>query len=651
MILLLDSFGVGILNKFWQPRTSDTTRAALDQALDSMIEGIAVIAVDGKVLFANPAIEHNLGLQVGEDVRQPESGTLDARLLQALGRNERQEFTMESEARSVVVTVSPVQDKAGQPQGHLLLVRDVTQALRYERELEQRNAELQESLRVQQQLLRDLTEGKRSEEEAYQAKAVAEAANLAKSTFLANMSHELRTPLNAILGFVQLLQQDRQLSGQQRDHLAIVARSGEHLLSLVNDVLEMSKIEAGRIELNESNFDLRRMLKGLQEMFSIPAQKKGLALTFEIDADVPRMIYSDEGRLRQIVINLLGNAVKFTERGKVALTVRQEKAATRDNDMLGALHFAVADTGPGIAPDEATTLFNAFVQTQHGKLAQQGAGLGLAISREFVQLMGGEIQVSSEVGQGTTFSFHIPLKAGPPSPLEAEQQQRWVSGLAPNQPTYRILVVDDKWENRNLLIQMLKPIGFELREASDGQEAMKHWEEWEPHLILMDMRMPTMDGYEAARKIKSSLRGQAAVIIAVTASAFDHERVLVLDAGCDDFVRKPFRHAELFEKLNQHLGVRFTYSSDDDEDETAPAVTPGARNEEILTASALAQLPPAWVAELNQAANRLNAKAAQAVVEQIRNHNAPLANALGELIRTYRFDTILALMEETGQNV
>src|ERR671933_332213 len=425
------------------------------------------------------------------------------------------------------------------------------------------------------------------------AKQKAEVANEAKSTCLANMSHELRTPLNAILGFTQLTIKNPSLSPDSRENLGIITRSGEHLLTLINQVLDLSKIEAGRTTLNEKNFDLYRLLDDLEDMFQLKADDKHLELLIDRTPDVPRYVRTDEGKLLQVLINLLNNALKFTTEGGVSVRVDRTlnverllaqgdvanvegsedssnlqlanlQPSTQTNLQSSTLTFEVEDTGPGIAPDELDSLFEAFVQTTTGTEAQEGTGLGLPISRKFVQLMGGEIMVSSEVAHGTLFKFDITVSVVDATDLESKQPTRRVIALEPNQPRYRILIVDDKPLNRQLLVKLLNPFGFELREASNGKQAVEIWDEWEPHLIWMDMRMPVMDGYEATKQIKSTTKGQATAVIALTASVLEEERAVVLSTGCDDFLRKPFREEEIFAAMHKHIGVRYLYEEPTD---------------------------------------------------------------------------------------
>ena len=393
------------------------------------------------------------------------------------------------------------------------------------------------------------------------AKENADAANRAKSDFLAHMSHELRTPLNAILGFTQLMSRDALLKPEQQENLSIINRSGEHLLTLINDVLEMSKIEAGQTTLNENCFDLHGLLDSLQEMLEIQAAEKSLQLIFERSSDLPQYICTDESKLRQVLINLLGNAIKFTLQGVVSLrvSINNKEELTENNGQL-ILQVEVEDTGPGIAQEEINKLFEPFAQTETGRRSQEGTGLGLPISRKFVNLMGGNISVTSTVGVGTIFKFYIKIKIAAVSSIAPAKTEQRIIGLASGQPSYRILVVEDKWANRQLLVQLLLPLGFEVKEAANGQDAIALLETWTPDLIWMDMRMPIMDGYAATKEIRAKIWTKPPIIIALTANAFEEERMVALSIGCDDFVRKPFQEHTILEKIAEYLGVEYIHA-------------------------------------------------------------------------------------------
>ncbi|MBN2004676.1 MAG: PAS domain-containing protein [Anaerolineae bacterium] len=495
----------------------------------------------------------------------------------------------------------------------------------------------------------DITARKKAEEDLRQAKEAAEAANRAKSIFLANMSHELRTPLNAILGFTQLMARDQHVTPTQRESLETISRSGQHLLTLINDVLEMSKIEAGRTTLYEENFDLYRMCEALEDMFHLRATQKGLQLLFERAANVPQYVRTDESKLRQVLINLLSNAIKFTEEGGVTVRIgAQEKAGAPDAAAPLAptpitLHFEVEDTGVGISREDMAILFNPFVQTASGQETKEGTGLGLPISRQYVRLMGGEIAVESEEGRGSLFNFEIQVTQTDAAKVQVEPEPRRVVGVEPGQRAsdgrpYRMLIAEDKWTNRQLLVRLLRPLGFELREAINGKEALEVWEEWSPHLIWMDMRMPVMDGHEATQRIKATTKGQATVIIALTASAFEEDRRVILSEGCDDFVRKPFREAEIFEMLEKHLGIRFIYQ---EMQPTAAQISAAAQD--ALTAQALSALPAEWVTALHQAALEADTDRLLALADEIRDDNASLAGAIAHVVYEFRFDILLEL--------
>jgi signal transduction histidine kinase/CheY-like chemotaxis protein len=469
-----------------------------------------------------------------------------------------------------------------------------------------------------------------------EAKEAADAANQAKSKFLASMSHELRTPLNVILGFTQLMERDSSLNQAQGENLKMIARSGEHLLSLINDVLDMAKIEAGRIDLNESNLDLYSLLHTIGEMLRVRANEKSLSFEMQRADNVPQYIQGDEKKLRQVLLNLLGNAIKFTQVGRVSLQVKLIEGSDPH------LYFAVEDTGPGIDPCELETIFEPFVQTESGRNSQQGTGLGLSISRQFVQMMHGEIRVHSVKGQGTRFEFDIPVKLSEEIPMTQPQITRYVVGLEPGQPQYRILIADDRWENRQVLIKLLQPIGFEVQEAANGEEVIALWESWHPHLIWMDVQMPVLNGIEATQHIKRHPQGQSTCIIALTASVMAEERAMILSSGFDDFAEKPFLESEIFDKIAQFVEVKYIYQE-------KMALTAELSTSQLLTQLNLALMPETWLAALAEASARLDPQAIAQLLEQIPGEQIALKQALQATVNNFDFDILETLARQIGK--
>jgi PAS domain S-box-containing protein len=484
----------------------------------------------------------------------------------------------------------------------------------------------------------DISERRQIEEKLKEAKEAAEAANRAKSAFLANMSHEIRTPMNAILGFSQLLQRDPVITPEQRGLLKSINRSGEHLMALINDILEMSKIEAGRTTVNPSTFDLHAMIEDMGMMFRTRAESKGLRFALERHESVPRYVTTDDNKVRQILINLLGNAVKFTEQGGITLRVGTRRADPADL----RLWAEVEDTGPGIAAEETGNLFKSFQQTSSGIRVQGGTGLGLAISREFARLLGGDVNVDSRLGKGSIFRFDIGIEVGMAESIEKKNDSRHMWTLRPGEPVRRVLVVDDQEENRAVLLLMLEGVGFETREATNGEEAIREHEAWRPHLILMDMRMPVMDGQEAIRRIRSTPDGQDVKIIAVTANAFDEDRKEILALGANDFLAKPFREDDLFGMIGTHLGVELETGED-----SLPVTPATGVLDAALTPANLAGLPAELIARMRSAATDLDFDELTGMIDTIAHVSPDIAEGLRKLAEGFQFDQLLGLLEPT----
>ena len=467
--------------------------------------------------------------------------------------------------------------------------------------------------------------------ELMQARDAAEAANRAKSVFLANMSHELRTPLNAILGFSRMLSGDTQLTSDQRTSLDIINRSGEHLLKLINDVLEMAKIEAGRLQLETSPFDLGKLVLDVVELMQMRCHEKGLQLLLDQSSTFPRYIRGDEGRLRQVLLNLLSNAVKFTERGGVTL-----RLGTSGNPGE-RLIIEVQDTGPGIRTEDHEQLFKPFVQLSE-EASRDGTGLGLAISRQFVEMMGGEIHVDSEPGKGALFRLNLPLESVEEREIlrgEGGRSGR-VIGLAPGQPDYRILIAEDQRENQLLLSRLMSDIGLQARVAENGEACVELFRQWRPDLIWMDRRMPRMDGVEATRRIRQLAGGDKVKIVAVTASVFADQQQELFAAGMDDFVNKPYRFEALYDCLARQLGLRYRYA-----DEMAQN-----RHPMPLTPSMLTKTTADLRRRLQLALESLDSSQIAEVIERITESDTELGLALSRLADVFDYPSILALLKE-----
>jgi signal transduction histidine kinase/CheY-like chemotaxis protein len=452
-------------------------------------------------------------------------------------------------------------------------------------------------------------------------------ANRAKSVFLASMSHELRTPLNGILGFAQLMARRRGRDAEDKESLDVISRSGEHLLGLINDVLSLSKIEAGRVELSVEAFDPSAFVRALLGVVSPRAAAKRLELAVETHG-LPPAVRGDEAKLRQILLNLLSNAVRLTAAGRVTL---------RAGWSGGRGVFEVEDTGPGISPDDMGKLFQPFTQTEAGMRSQEGTGLGLALSRQLARLMGGDVTVVSAVGKGAAFRLEVELPEADAASVRGLDTRR-VASLAPGTAAPRVLVVDDLAENRLVLTRLLVSVGFDVREAAGGEQAVEAWRSVDPRLVFMDKRMAGVDGLEATRRIRAEERATGrpyTAIVALTASAMEHERGEILASGCDAFIAKPYRESAIFETIAQLVGTTYVYDGDDGRP-SDPAAT--------IEAARLARIPQDVREELLDAFSRGDFDAAERAAQRVRPLDEVLAEALHAAARRYDSDAALAAL-------
>jgi signal transduction histidine kinase/DNA-binding NarL/FixJ family response regulator len=499
------------------------------------------------------------------------------------------------------------------------------------KEAEEVRQALLQAQHLLQQREHERDQAEKAEREMLLAKQAAEQANKAKAAFLANISHELRTPLNAILGFSRLVRNAPGIPAEQIKNLDIVNRSGEHLLTLINNVLDMSRIESGHVELKEVSIDLGRVLQEVQSLMQARAVEKGLVFETQNASTLPRRVTVDADKLRQVLINLVGNAIKFAQRGAVVLRAR----VTRQEPLQAWVRFEVEDSGPGISEADRARIFSPFVQLGEQR-TDAGTGLGLVISKQYVELMGGQIDVASEPGKGSVFYFEIPVRLGSQSEEVDENPRRGrMAGLAPGQKAHRLLIAEDQPENRLLLRKLLEPLGFDLREAEDGAQAMAQFEQWHPQLIFMDIGMPKSDGLQVIRQIRSSPAGADTKIVAVTAHVFDDERNQILAAGCDGFIRKPYAETDIFDALEKHLRVRFLYEE----------IRPSTAVDGEVSVAQLRKLPADVLEELRHAAVLLDGQRCLEIAGRICAIDKLLGARLQRMVDNLQYKELLALVE------
>jgi PAS domain S-box-containing protein len=470
----------------------------------------------------------------------------------------------------------------------------------------------------------------------------AQAANRAKSTFLSNMSHEIRTPMNAILGYTQLMQRLPELTGTLKNYTSVIARSSDHLLDLINDILEMSKIEAGNVRLQAEDVSLRALLKDVEAMLKVRAKEKGLALTFEVDERIPALVQSDGTKLRQILVNIIGNAIKFTDHGSIAVRVI---LSDTDEQSIKAC-FDVADTGCGIEEHERLKVFDAFEQTSSGR-HKGGTGLGMAISRQYARMMGGDLTFDSEVGKGTTVHFTVTALRRERVAAAREPENTWqIDRLEIGSAQPKILIVDDIESNRDILVRMLGGIGFaEIREAADGEAALEIIHQWQPEIVLMDRRMPGMDGMQLTRVIKDLPQAKNIRIIVVTASAFAEDRQLALEIGADGFISKPFREQEIFTEIRR-VFPRIIYRSVGGEAGTQTSVLTGDLRQEVAS---LDRMLVAQLVEMIECGDVLRFE--NSIQENLKDGNPGLYDHLRQLAQRFDYARIVATLTPASDSM
>jgi PAS domain S-box-containing protein len=617
----------------------ERSREELASIVDYSDDAIVGKSLDGRIVSWNKGAERLYGYSADEVLGKPISILLppgrNNEVVEIISRLSRGEIINEETVRlqkdgtllDVALTVSPIKNSRGEITAASSIARDISERKRAEAMIFNHSAQLEAANR---QLHDTNTQLER-------AKADAEAANRAKSTFLSTMSHEIRTPMNAILGYTQLMLRDPNLGTESKTNLRIMSRSGEHLLSLINDVLDMSKIEAGRTQITPATFNLPRLLSDLTSMFRLRAEVKGLRFEALADGEGVPYLVADESKIRQALINLLGNAIKFTDRGQIALHITLQQ---RGADRLW-LTARVEDTGPGISDEDQARLFEPFSQAKDTLNTKEGTGLGLAITRRYARLMGGDVTVASSLGRGSVFLLEVPVERGDAGVAAKQSPSRRVIGMAIPMPGPKILIVDDQIENRDWLMKLLALIGFSVRSADNGEAAIRTWEEWEPQLILMDVHMPVMDGFEATRRIKANPRGRETVIVALTASAMDDDREAASQSGADDFLSKPCHEDELLKKIGDHLNVEYEYEEKSRADEEGLQVDGGA-----LSAESLGLLPLELLNKLRNATLGGDKKGLDhSILEISESVDVRIAQVLQGLANNYDYDALTRLLD------
>lgn len=620
---------------------------SLKQFLEAIPVGISVNTPDGNIFYINQQGKKLFNNQIFEDNSIDNlSKDFDVNLMNSnqeysqeyltLTQATQEKFTYREDIEihqgniiiPLAIWATPIYDHQGNLIYTLTTCLDITDRKKAENLLQNYNKTLQ--LEIKQQTL-----------ELAEAKEKAEVANHAKSAFLANMSHELRSPLNVVLGFTRLMIKGDNLSSEIKENLGIIKSSGEHLLSLINNVLDLTKIEAGKTILNCHDFSLDNLLKDIKILFTLKAEEKNINLQIYRGNNLPHFINTDAIKLRQVLINLVDNALKFTSQGMIVITVNSSVLLAEDNDKTSKkidLIFTVEDTGLGIPEEEIENIFKPFQQIESNKTYTEGTGLGLAISRQFINLMGGNIYVNTKERMGSKFTFNIIVQQGNNQITKEEKFYPKIIGLAKNQPNYNLLIVDDKPLNRQLLIKILQPLGFNLKEAQNGKEAITIWQQWQPDLIWLDMKMPIMNGYDTVKYIKNHSQGKNSIVIALTASALISERNLILNAGCDDFLAKPFLEIDIYRMLEKYLGVSYIY-----QEENVLTEVKIERKEVRLTPDDFKFMPLKWRKLMYENAVKLNEEKMLLLIDRIPEENLYIKEKLIYLINNFDMDIIIKL--------
>lgn len=488
-------------------------------------------------------------------------------------------------------------------------------------------------------LKQEIAKRKQLEEELRRSKEIADSANRAKSAFLANMSHELRTPLNGILGYAQIFNRDKSLSDKQKEWVQIIQRSGEHLLSLINDVLDLSKIEADKLELVLTSFHLPNFIKGITDLFKMQAAQKNIELIYEPLSKIPTAVRADEKRLRQVLHNLLSNAIKFTQQGQVYFKVNYQQNLEENTGMIC---FEVEDSGAGISSDNIETIFLPFQQVGEQSHQVEGTGLGLPISKKLVQMMGGNLQVQSIVGIGSHFWFLIPLQETYEIFKSNYEKSSTIIGFQNQKAgnSFKILVVDDKWENRLVLTELFIPLGFNVVEVKNGQDALTKAYEFQPDAIIMDIKMPVMDGLECTKRLRQDAKFNNTVIIALSAHAFDFQQQEAFEAGCNAYLNKPINVDKFLNKLAELCQLEWIYETYKNQNSNLPSTVPSSN---MITPA------PKQTKALFEAARMGNVKAVINKAEALLENNPSLEPFVQEvclLAKNFKITELKIFLEQ-----